>query len=29
VFVEACHVASAAVFRDSSLTLDPGNPHGR
>ena len=29
IFVEACHVASAAVWRDSSLTVDPGNPHGR
>ncbi len=28
VFVEACHVASAAVWRDSSLTLDPSNPRG-
>jgi hypothetical protein len=28
VFVEACHVASAAVWRDSTLTLDPGNPRG-
>src|SRR5829696_9101243 len=26
VFVTACHVASAAVWRDSSLTVDPGNP---
>jgi hypothetical protein len=29
VFVEACHVASAAVWRDSTLTIDPGNPNGR
>ena len=29
VFVQACHVASAAVWRDSSLAVDPGNPHGR
>ena len=29
VFVEACHVASAAVWRDSTLAVDPGNPHGR
>jgi hypothetical protein len=28
MFVEACHVASAAVWRDSSLTVDPGNPRG-
>ncbi len=28
MFVEACHVASAAVWRDSSLTVDPGNPNG-
>lgn len=28
VFVEACHVASAAVWRDSTLTADPGNPRG-
>ncbi len=28
VFVEACHVASAAVWRDSSLSHDPGNPSG-
>jgi hypothetical protein len=28
VFVGACHVASAAVWRDSTLTLDPGNPRG-
>ena len=24
IFVHDCHVASAAVFRDSSLTADPG-----
>jgi hypothetical protein len=29
VFVNACHVASAAVWRDSTLTADPGNPHGK
>jgi hypothetical protein len=29
VFVGACHVASAAVWRDSTLTVDPGNLHGR
>jgi hypothetical protein len=29
LFVEACHVASAAVWRDSTLTVDPGNPRGR
>lgn len=29
VFVKGCHVASAAVWRDSTLTTDPGNPHGR
>ena len=28
VFVEACHVASAAVWRDSTLTFDPENPRG-
>ena len=28
IFVEACHVASAAVWRDSSLTVDPSNPRG-
>lgn len=28
IFVKACHVASAAVWRDSSLTVDPGNPRG-
>jgi hypothetical protein len=28
VFVTACHVASAAVWRDSTLTVDPGNPRG-
>jgi hypothetical protein len=28
IFVEACHVASAAVWRDSTLTADPGNPRG-
>lgn len=28
IFVESCHVASAAVWRDSSLTVDPGNPRG-
>ncbi len=28
IFVQGCHVASAAVWRDSSLTLDPGNPRG-
>jgi hypothetical protein len=27
-FVHSCHVASAAVWRDSSLTVDPGNPRG-
>ena len=29
VFVDACHVASAAVWRDSTLTVDPGNPRGQ
>lgn len=29
MFVQACHVASAAVWRDSTLTVDPGNSHGR
>ena len=29
MFVEACHVASAAVWRDSTLAYDPGNPKGR
>ena len=28
VFVKACHVASAAVWRDSTLTVDPANPTG-
>jgi hypothetical protein len=28
VYVEACHVASAAVWRDSTLAVDPGNPRG-
>lgn len=28
-FVTACRVASAAVFRDSTLTGDPENPSGR
>ena len=28
VFVQACHVASAAVWRDSTLAVDPGNPRG-
>jgi hypothetical protein len=28
IFVDACHVASAAVWRDSTLTADPGNPRG-
>jgi hypothetical protein len=28
IFVEACHVASAAVWRDSTLVVDPGNPRG-
>src|SRR3954467_5989589 len=28
VFVKACHVASSAVWRDSTLTVDPGNPRG-
>lgn len=28
IFVHDCHVASAAVWRDSSLTVDPGNPRG-
>jgi hypothetical protein len=28
LFVDACHVASAAVWRDSTLTRDPGNPRG-
>ena len=29
LFVDACHVASAAVWRDSTLTVDPGNPRGQ
>jgi hypothetical protein len=29
VFVSACHVASSAVWRDSALTVDPGNPSGQ
>lgn len=28
MFVQACHLASVAVWRDSTLTRDPGNPHG-
>jgi hypothetical protein len=28
MFVHACHLASAPVFRDSTLTTDPGNPQG-
>jgi hypothetical protein len=28
VFVQACHVASAAVWRDSTLAVDPSNPRG-
>jgi hypothetical protein len=28
-FVHACHVASAAVWRDSTLAVDPGNPRGQ
>jgi hypothetical protein len=28
VFVKSCHLASAAVFRDSALTRDPVNPNG-
>ncbi len=27
-FVKRCHLASAVVFRDSTLTVDPGNPIG-
>lgn len=29
LFVEACHLASARVWRDSTLTVDPQNPQGR
>jgi hypothetical protein len=29
VFVQACHVASSAVWRDSTLAVDPGNPRGQ
>lgn len=28
MFVDACHLASVAVWRDSTLTRDPGNPEG-
>jgi hypothetical protein len=28
-FVTACHVASAAVWRDSTLSVDPANPSGK
>ena len=28
-FVEACHLASTRVWRDSTLAADPGNPSGR
>jgi hypothetical protein len=28
-FVEACHLSSAQVWRDSTLTVDPENPKGR
>jgi hypothetical protein len=28
-FVNECHVASAAVWRDSTLTVDPANPRGK
>jgi hypothetical protein len=28
-FVAACHLASAQVWRDSTLTADPRNPQGR
>ena len=29
MFVEACHLASVRVWRDSTLVHDPGNPEGR
>jgi hypothetical protein len=29
IFVNACHLASAAVWRDSTLTVDPANPAGK
>ncbi len=29
VFVRACHLASATVWRDSTVTAASGNPHGR
>lgn len=29
MFVEACHLASGPVWRDSTLTKDPMNPDGR
>jgi hypothetical protein len=28
-FVEACHLASLDVWRDSTMRVDPGNPRGR
>jgi hypothetical protein len=28
-FVQACHLSSAQVWRDSTLTVDPENPRGR
>jgi hypothetical protein len=28
-FVAACHLASAEVWRDSTITADPANPQGR
>jgi hypothetical protein len=28
-FVESCHLSSAQVWRDSTLTVDPENPRGR
>jgi len=27
--VQACHLASTRVWRDSTLAADPGNPSGR
>jgi hypothetical protein len=29
MFVKACHLASSPVFRDSTVTADPGNPSGQ